>query len=129
MLYSLLDYPVGVIPNLSSVSFSDRIEETLQYVHSHEEPWQPPGTLRLQRPPAPPAQQGGHTQGSPHIKGNFNFLGILGVEEFNSRVEDGGITKGVGVGVQVVGRRFEEERILAVMECVRRGLEEEEEGN
>lgn len=33
MVYSLLDYPAGVVPNVTSVSQSDRVHDTLAYVH------------------------------------------------------------------------------------------------
>lgn len=69
----------------------------------------------LPPPPPPPLPN------NPTNKTSFNFLGILGVEEYNSRISEG-ILSSQGsssrVGVQVVGKRFEEERVLAVMKVI-----------
>ncbi|TPX70449.1 glutaminyl-tRNA synthase (glutamine-hydrolysing) [Spizellomyces sp. 'palustris'] len=114
MLYGLLDYPVGVVPNVTAVTAADRVQDTLMYVHSQEGA-PPPVNI-----PGQPA-----VQSHGHHKGCFNFLGILGVEEFNSRLAEGVGTE-ASVAVQVVGRRFEEEKVLAVMELLRHGLEKKE---
>lgn len=38
MIFSLLDYPVGVIPNITRVLPEDRVIDTVGYVHGREYP-------------------------------------------------------------------------------------------
>jgi Asp-tRNA(Asn)/Glu-tRNA(Gln) amidotransferase A subunit family amidase len=54
-------------------------------------------------------------------RGNFNFLSVLGLEELNHSISDRTILD-VGVGVQVVAPRFQEETILKVMKELDTGL-------
>ena len=79
MIFSLLDYPVGVIPNITRVLPEDRVIDTVAYVHGREYPEEfddseddefgiPP--LPNAQPIHTPLQQAGR-------KISFNFLRIL----------------------------------------------------
>ena len=117
-LIRCLDYPVGVVPNITRVLPEDRVIDTVAYVHGREYPEEfddseddefgiPP--LPNAQPIHTPLQQAGR-------KISFNFLGILGIEEYNGKLEEGVL--GAGVGIQVVGERFKEERVLGVMSVI-----------
>jgi hypothetical protein len=160
MLYSFLDYPVGmflsynlgVLPDVVQVEMSDAIADTLAFVHSHDSTIEnknipvpavvEDGGRRNRLPdadilpvgidrrdllqsgravlvdddiPAPPPARGNVEGLGVHGKARFNFLGILGVEEYQSLH---GSLLGVGVGIQVVGRRYGEESVLGAMEVI-----------
>ncbi|KAI8927874.1 amidase signature domain-containing protein [Entophlyctis helioformis] len=145
-LYSLLDYTAGFLPNLTRVSAADTVPNILQYVHRDPMPpangihvhggnqpldippqQQPaaaqPGAAQPPQPQPQPQQaqqpRAGHAARSRTRL--FNFMGILGMEEVNHNVSDG-TSVGQGVGVQIVCRRFEEEKVLAVMKAIEEGL-------
>ncbi|KAJ3224997.1 hypothetical protein HK099_007545 [Clydaea vesicula] len=166
MLFSFLDYPVGIIPNVTHVTPDDRIEDTLSYVHGRDVdesssvfqhdastnvfPLRPkhvpshilPEGVNLMHddlesnnisgtyttPPIPPLPQEFFSNQNPvgeeqepntnfSVKTSFNLLGILGIEEYNSALQSG-VLNGVGVGVQVVCRRYQEEKVLGVMKVI-----------
>ena len=97
-LYSLLDYPVGVFPNVTQVERTDFVNNVINYAHNAQFQWRQ------------------------HVRGRqFKFLGVMGLEEINHSISDRTIL-GVPVGVQVVGKRFQEEKVLAVMKLIERGL-------
>lgn len=54
-------------------------------------------------------------------RSDFNFLGSLAHETVNHWVKKGSMV-GLPVGIQVVGKRFQEEKVLAVMEMVQEAL-------
>ncbi|KAI8810209.1 amidase signature domain-containing protein [Cladochytrium replicatum] len=125
MLFNFLDYPVGIIPGLCPITRNDRVRDVVRYVHSGEpydlfpihmgEDWRAPSIetvvqkLQAQEVPA----------GTEHIpRGSYNFLAILGTEEYNARLKDGSIGNNSRVGIQVVGRRYEEEKVLAAMQVI-----------
>ncbi|KAJ3059488.1 hypothetical protein HK102_009964 [Quaeritorhiza haematococci] len=85
-------------------------------------PAQPPPTP----PPAPAQAPNPSVREDIRRRGNFNFLGILGVEEYNAQVADGVLMKGSKAGIQVVARRYEEEKVLAAMQVIRRVLDKQE---
>ena len=95
-LYNLLDYPCGVVPNVTQVSTSDGIPNSVRYSHMERS-----------------------------IDGNFNFLGVMALEEVNNCFVKGDI-KDQSVGVQVVGRPFQEEKVLAAMKLIQSELSEPE---
>jgi len=155
MLFSFLDYPAGVIPNITRVTNEDRIPDTLAYVHGRDSPTRPKsrefgatsnnpgkrappshipdsqifpvgidqaGKISMTRkvevidvPSLPVQPPDPNNAASTIIKPRFNFLGILGIEEYNNMLTS---LSGVGVGIQVVGRRFCEESVLGVMEII-----------
>ncbi|KAJ3298816.1 hypothetical protein HK104_010264 [Borealophlyctis nickersoniae] len=122
ILYNLLDYPVGVVPNVTTVKLEDKVADPVQYVHSADVPGGGVPHVPAQQQQQPPQVQQQPQPRTPR-KGSFNFLGILGMEEYNTRIAEGVMTKGATVGVQVVGRRFEEEKVLAAMLVIRNALE------
>jgi amidase len=90
-LYNLLDYPVGIVPRVSQVGPADGVPNAVEYAH--------------------------HERFTQHGKHHFNFLGVMAMEEMNACFLDGKLSD-VSVGVQVVGKPFEEEKVLAVMKIL-----------
>jgi amidase len=87
-LYNFLDYPVGIVPGITSVQTGDVIQNTVQYAHQD-------------RYIAQSARK-------------FNLLATMALEEVNCCVRNGSIV-GEPIGVQVVGKPFEEEKVLGVI--------------
>ncbi|KAI9104137.1 amidase signature domain-containing protein [Phlyctochytrium arcticum] len=108
-LYNILDRPVGIVPALSTVASTDTIPDLLSYVH------RPPDEDDLG-----PIAQPDRRHRAP--KGRNNFLNIFETGDYNRKI---GELVGLQMGVQIVGRRFEEERVLAVMDMLQRGIEAE----
>ena len=125
-----LDPPLPV-PPLPPTIFQQQQQQQQQAVFNNNNegggggwmPQQQQGNMPIPPPPPPPPPpiqppNMGNNINSNNNKTSFNFLGILGVEEYNSRISEGILTPGSRVGVQVVGKRFEEERVLAVMKVI-----------
>ncbi|KAI8910106.1 amidase signature domain-containing protein [Gorgonomyces haynaldii] len=98
-LFSLVDHPVGVIPNVTQVERNDFITNVIHYAHNQRFQWR-------------------HQVRGKH----FKFLGVMGLEELNHAIHDRSIL-GVPVGVQVVGKRFQEEELLATMRIIQESIE------
>jgi Asp-tRNA(Asn)/Glu-tRNA(Gln) amidotransferase A subunit family amidase len=90
-LYNLLDYPSGFVPRMTQVQQNDKIPNIVQYAHNDRY--------------------------SPMSERNFNLLSVMALEECNHAIIDESIL-GRDIGVQVVGRPFEEEKVLAVMKLL-----------
>ena len=90
-IFNLLDYPCGFVPNLGVVQSEDAIPNVVQYGHNDRY--------------------------SNRANRNYNFLAMMALEEFNNCVADGSVV-GKSIGVQVVGRPFQEEKVLAVMKLL-----------
>jgi Asp-tRNA(Asn)/Glu-tRNA(Gln) amidotransferase A subunit family amidase len=90
-IYNLLDYPAGVVPGVTRVSPTDGIPNAVQYAH--------------------------HERYVPNANSHFNFIGVMALEETNHCFLEGKLTD-LPVGVQVVGKPFEEEKVLAVMKII-----------
>jgi Asp-tRNA(Asn)/Glu-tRNA(Gln) amidotransferase A subunit family amidase len=90
-IFNLLDYPCGFVPNLSTVQSDDFIQNVVQYGHNDRY--------------------------SNRSNRNYNFLAMMLLEEFNNSITDGSVV-GKSVGVQVVGKPFQEETVLAVMKML-----------
>ena len=119
MAFSLLDYPTGFVPCMATVEGDDFIEDTVGYVHARDDELKDElmeYTVEsideeVRMPECPPQ----YVANTGSIKGRFNFLGLLGIEEFNVGVDT---LAGTRVGVMVVGRRYEEERVLGLMQIL-----------
>jgi amidase len=90
-LFNLLDYPVGVVPRIVNVLVGETVPNPIQFAHSE-----------------------GYVAKTSRY---FNFLAVMGYEEVNARIANGDIV-GQSIGVQVVGRPYEEEKVLAVMKIL-----------
>ena len=86
-----VDYPAGYVPNISIVQSDDRIPNIVQYAHNDRY--------------------------IPRSDRGFKFLSVMALEEVNNCIQDESIV-GADVGVQVVGKPFEEEKVLAVMKIL-----------
>ncbi|RKO94744.1 amidase signature domain-containing protein [Blyttiomyces helicus] len=134
MLPSLLDYPSGVIPSIAPATEDDRVPNPFAYVHGQDEPPLEGAGSHLMPLLANPQtvavaaleaqQQALAAVGPMPVRhGEFNFLGVLGVEEWNGWVAEVAGASGCCAGVQIIGRRFEDEKVLAGMQVVRRALD------
>jgi fatty acid amide hydrolase len=90
-IFNLLDYPCGFVPNVTTVQSEDFIANVVQYGHNDRY--------------------------SNRSSRNYNFLAMMLLEEFNNSVTDGSVV-GKSIGVQVVGKIFQEETVLAVMKML-----------
>jgi amidase len=90
-LYNFLDYPCGVVPSITSVGSGDSIPNAVQFAH--------------------------HDRYNGIGIHHFNFVGVAALEETNFWYVKGDI-RDLEVGVQVVGKPFEEEKVLAVMKLI-----------
>lgn len=59
------------------------------------------------------------------LPANFNIKKLNGVAQGAYKLYDAGAMHGLPVGVQIVGRRLEEEKVLAIMKRVEDALGEE----
>jgi amidase len=90
-LYNFLDYPSGVVPGLATVGSGDSIPNAVQFAH--------------------------HDRYNGIGVHHFNFIGVAALEETNFWYVKGDI-RDLEIGVQVVGKPFEEEKVLAVMKLI-----------
>jgi Asp-tRNA(Asn)/Glu-tRNA(Gln) amidotransferase A subunit family amidase len=94
-LFSLLDYPVGTIPQVTTVQPEDVVSNSVQYVHDDRY------MADSNRP--------------------FNFLGVLALEEMNAALRNGTIVN-LPVSIQVVAKPYHEEVVLAIMQQIQSGI-------
>jgi fatty acid amide hydrolase len=94
-LYNLLDYPSGYVPHVTHVQPDDQITNIVQYAHNDRY--------------------------IPRSDRDFKFLSVMALEEVNNCIQNETIL-GSDIGVQVVGKPFEEEKVLAVMKMLSQSL-------
>ena len=90
-LYNLIDYPSGYVPSITRVQADDKVANIVQYAHNDRY------VSRSER--------------------GFKFISVMAMEEINNCIHDESIID-QNVGVQVVGKPYEEEKVLAVMKML-----------
>ncbi|KAJ2999888.1 hypothetical protein HDV02_001407 [Globomyces sp. JEL0801] len=95
-LFNLLDYPSGIIPNVTRVLETDRVPNAIRYIHDNM------FVLRTAR--------------------NFNLMAVTAIEETNLCIKNKSIL-GIPVGVQIVSKPNNEEMVLAAMKVIQTLLE------